>query len=771
MLRFAKKFCCLGLLALSVHHAHGFALVGPQEAWMTPVLGYDRALEVNYPSAPWTIYRNEAVFAPKNLNEWYRWSTPTLYYTYDPSFLTYFGSNGVAAVDAAFAILNGLDNVDKFSKDLSEFSTQEIRVNHSAASLHLFDLKSATLEMLVTRLGLADPERWIFTIKERILPPGLACPFYDLTVLQRNYDPLTTLPSKYVNGSLFTYLLDWSCPPAIERFDTLEFLLDPTETYQTAVASPKVITPNIRYYGHYHTHITRDDAGGLRYLYTTNRIALEQAPPDAIQFVTNNTPTLLVSSNLSILASQAYTNSAAVLAGLYPGIIILDSTNWFTNIYATNVTAYFTNEPWMPVGVPPLIRFSTNVTVSTIPVYEHTFGNLLTVKWTSDGYKMVPLYKLPKPSPAWVTIETTTIGTTNSPWMPSGSTLVVSNITLVTYLTNDVVGDYVLPPTNFCAAEILYAQLTNVITFTNPIVAATNTVIDTNTTGLTNAGTLLYYSQNLIQYFTNRVFVIHPVTCETNTVGLRQGLGKISFVRHDYDSLLNRYFFPITNNYKMVAVTNNTRVVQQFQRVVLRPDIVIASADLLNDIPNVPIVDHNGSGPVYNGTNGIPGLAGPGTLEGPIRLTYNQVGPVRLNSAPFFGDEVSSILFFNWASFDGSTNAPIVYGGTSIQDLVDQMTIMVTPGFLPSATEGASYNATLRVSGGQAPYIWAVSPASPNLPAGIEFVPSSTDTAEAALVGSPELAGKYNFQIRVTDVAGRFVDINYVLLVNVPSSF
>ena len=42
--------------------------------------------------------------APKQLGEEYRHNTPVMYYTIDAPFLDYFGSNGIAAIDAAFAL-------------------------------------------------------------------------------------------------------------------------------------------------------------------------------------------------------------------------------------------------------------------------------------------------------------------------------------------------------------------------------------------------------------------------------------------------------------------------------------------------------------------------------------------------------------------------------------------------------------------------------------------------------------------------------------------
>ena len=70
--------------------------------------------------------------------------------------------------------------------------------------------------------------------------------------------------------------------------------------------------------------------------------------------------------------------------------------------------------------------------------------------------------------------------------------------------------------------------------------------------------------------------------------------------------------------------------------------------------------------------NGTPGLNGPGTLPLPLptQLIFSKIGTVRINQGSFFIDEASAILDFTWASFDGSTNTPVIYpSGKSIMDL------------------------------------------------------------------------------------------------------
>jgi hypothetical protein len=262
--------------------------------------------------------------------------------------------------------------------------------------------------------------------------------------------------------------------------------------------------------------------------------------------------------------------------------------------------------------------------------------------------------------------------------------------------------------------------------------------------------------------------VVYPVTCETNTVALREGVQKISFVRHDFDSLFNRFFYPITNNYSVVAFTNNSRIVQRFQRIVTRPDILIAAADLLNDIPNVPTVDHINSAPIFTNlpSTVVPAPAGPGVIQGPYTLTFNKAGPVHLNTGPFLTDEQSSILYFIWASFNGSTNAPTIYGGTSLTDLSQQILISVSPAFLVPGTQAVDYSADLRVTGGQPPYTWAMGVGSPDLPQGMFLSQNPADSSQAFLSGPPMVPGTYRFWIRVTDAGGRFIDQNYSLVVN-----
>ena len=142
-------------LAAAPLSASAFSLIGPAEIVANRgTLGTKSCNTRQFLPAPvGSFSAPTSPGIPHNLGEEYRWNNPVLYYSFDQSFLDYFGSNGVAAVDAAMAVFNSLSNVDFYSSDLHEFPLEESRVNYTASALHLFDLKSAVMELVIERLG------------------------------------------------------------------------------------------------------------------------------------------------------------------------------------------------------------------------------------------------------------------------------------------------------------------------------------------------------------------------------------------------------------------------------------------------------------------------------------------------------------------------------------------------------------------------------------------------------------------------------------------
>ena len=56
----------------------------------------------------------------------------------------------------------------------------------------------------------------------------------------------------------------------------------------------------------------------------------------------------------------------------------------------------------------------------------------------------------------------------------------------------------------------------------------------------------------------------YPVDCVVTNVTLRQGMDKFTFLRANYDSLMGRFFQPITNRYYLIGVTNSRPVTNWF---------------------------------------------------------------------------------------------------------------------------------------------------------------------------------------------------------------
>jgi hypothetical protein len=324
--------------------------------------------------------------------------------------------------------------------------------------------------------------------------------------------------------------------------------------------------------------------------------------------------------------------------------------------------------------------------------------------------------------------------------------------------------------------SVQFAQFTNVTPQTTVIASFTNTFAGTNQL----PGDVLQATLSATTFFTNHVFAVLPISCTFSNIAVRQGIDKVSYVRRDFDPLLSRFFRPVTNDFDVVSqTTNNIRHVEHFRRIVTRPDILVAAGDgVLTALPFVETVDHStASAPSFNVSqippNPIP-TAGPGTIEGPVNggpmvLTFNKIGPTYFNSATLFFAESDSIFYYQWASFDGSTNAPILYpNAASLAGLEQQSFIQIAPSSLPAGIFGNDYNASLSVSGGTPSYAWGLSPVSNPLPPGLNLAQDPGDSSQATISGTPGVPGTYVFTIRVTDGGGLSVDMTYGITIALP---
>ena len=311
----------------------GFALLGPTgnggDNWQVRALGYPEP---------------GAIGSAKNYGEGYRRNTPVLYYTCDANFLTYFGSNGLAAVDSAFAIMNNLSNVDAYSSDLSEFPLYSQHANYLAQTLELYDLKSVTLGIIFEEMGLADPVKYTWTLRDREHVGNVACPVgEEYLVVQRTFDSnpnQASVYTPYVNDVLYSYTIDEGCAAGAI---TAPFSVDPFALINTPVAS---FPGNFIDAGYFYSGLTRDDVAGLKYLYTSNNIVSETAAAGSDQLLTNSVPPVLQTTEpFSTLIAAAQTTDPAVLQTMFPGLEIATTTNFFVDQVTTNLSIYYTNTP------------------------------------------------------------------------------------------------------------------------------------------------------------------------------------------------------------------------------------------------------------------------------------------------------------------------------------------------------------------------------------------------------------------------------------------
>jgi hypothetical protein len=142
----AVGICCF--IVFSSVRASAFALLGPFESWMQETNGLRQQGDIG---------------GPMCIGNEYRWNVPVVTYGFDPSFIQYFGTNGVAAVESAIQIINSLPPASENALTNYPYNTQHF--NGTAQGEYLLDIKSTTLYLLLEQMGLAQPTRYIFVLQ------------------------------------------------------------------------------------------------------------------------------------------------------------------------------------------------------------------------------------------------------------------------------------------------------------------------------------------------------------------------------------------------------------------------------------------------------------------------------------------------------------------------------------------------------------------------------------------------------------------------------
>ena len=589
-------------------------------------------------------------------------------------------------------------------------------------------------------------------------------------VVQRNFDGTSSslnqlVYSPYVNNTLYSYQIIEFCSGVPDPLAVAApFAVDPLADTYSAVASFSIG------WGDFYTGLTRDDVAGLRSLMSTNNVNWETPAPGTVLISTNKAVSELFpvsdagngilfngvfygTSSYSALASFAQTNNPAALQAQYPALQFTYLSNSLVIVNITNTTSYFTVPVGAPIGSPPQLVVKKTVTQGFQEFFFYTFDNIIT-----NIYKATTIAKL----------KTIKVGPMNG--APIGSPS-ITNVTTQNVTLNVPSGEFYILPTNSpCGLDIV-----STITFTNYTTnIVTTTVGSTNNVSTATNGTgAVSYTQLLITPYVSHVYAIHPVTCDTPTTGLLRGIGRTRYVRADYDSLIGQYWQPITNDYNMTLITGSKSISQHLRRVVTQPDFLFSAVDLTTGPAALPINFVYARNLNFDQGNILPGLAGPGTIEPSTTITFNKNGPVYYNwsgdvldGTPYFtqtpGGTTTSLFYseyFVWASFDGTTNAPVVYpNGNSIENLQNQLLVQVSPTTVADGSVDFEYTAvTFTATGGAftQPFTWSAS----GLPSGL------TVAADGTLSGVPTQAGTFDFTLTLTDAVGRTVQWFYPITI------
>jgi hypothetical protein len=513
--------------------------------------------------------------------------------------------------------------------------------------------------------------------------------------------------------------------------------------------------------GGFYTGLTRDDVGGLKYLMRTNNVNYEAPAAGSILLnsssgggISYGPAVLLYTSNYNAFWWSARTNDPVTLSNLFPGLVIVNSSYYFTNVATPILVTNFVNLNGAPVGSPPMQVITTNgFTNIQFPVYSDTFANLV----ISNRQPNTP-----------ASLVTVTVGVQIG--APVGSPLVTNTTIKAVTLANVPSGEYYINTNYLCGPPVFLSTLgTNVTATTNFLFATSN-----------SAG--LFTSQSFVTYATTHVYVVQQRICSTtvtgggtNSPGYYQGIGRVQFVRvpdGQMDPLTHILINPIITRYTNVLFNPATRLLEAriFQRTLTTPDIILSAADLaVGPAGNNFVGTVTRPVPNYEIANILPGLAGPGVIDGQTTFTFNKVGPVFYNG-PFpdtngftdLVDQTTQVPALQWASFDSSTNLPILYpNGTTIQELENQMAISISPTSLPDGNNNVAYpTTTFSAAGGTPPYTWSLGLGTLS-PSGLNF--SSAGVLSGTPSGNPP--GIYDFLIQLTDSLGRTVALNYTITI------
>jgi hypothetical protein len=287
--------------------------------------------------------------------------------------MEFFGVDGARAVDEAFALFNSLTNVSAFSENLEEFPLKADGVNPTASALGMIDLKTQILSQIMATLGLTSPERWCWSIRGRNGDP------IRYSVANFNYDPVSGRPSRYVNGTMYSYIVRdiFNSDGARIFSDAREIPVDSanpnislasTVSINSSLTSDDRVIRSINPNGRYFTGLTRDDAGGLRYLYHPANRNYEAAPAGSVR---GSVSTSVGSSSSSLESPWTIAGSGEVVGTTAVGTTTTSNVLQLVNL---GVRAGVDRVRFVKVNLDPVLRQNARQASVTYPEVVNSNG-------------------------------------------------------------------------------------------------------------------------------------------------------------------------------------------------------------------------------------------------------------------------------------------------------------------------------------------------------------------------------------------------------------
>ena len=250
------------------------------------------------------------------------------------------------------------------------------------------------------------------------------------------------------------------------------------------------------FFGVFYTYLTRDDIGGLRYIYDPENLNWESFAPGTQIFASDpNALTLISNIDLTIFSDFTRFNPPAAVQAAFPDLVILsNSTSIELIAQVVGITVTNVRPPWSDPFT-QWFELRPVIQSNLVQVYDYTFANVIT------NFS----------SPTTI-VRTILTGFETEPWSTPANPIYRTNI--IDEVIDIPSGGIIIIPPNVGRFEFIPG-----LTQTN-IIAITNSVLQTN---IVDRGVLRPISVTEITFFTNVIYAVFPFTLQDPPVSVLRG--------------------------------------------------------------------------------------------------------------------------------------------------------------------------------------------------------------------------------------------------------